>query len=979
MTGRSFAPRRRSDQPRIATALLAFGFVLSSLAVLPGGPVGRSAPTVGSERAGLSGAGTTPAAGVRAPVPLASPSAQNWFNLSGGYPPGIPGNRTFAALAYDPDLNGTLMFGGFNQTRFGPDGDTWLFANGTWTNLTANLTSSPSPRWASLMTWDPWDHEMVLFGGRTSYTTLGDTWVFTSGAWSLLTPTSSPSPRQSQFSVFSADPTLGAVYLDGGSCYACGTIDNDSWTFLGGTWQNDTGTVGGGPAVLDYGTWDPSTNDILGYSSTATNCTGTSSTVAFNGSAWTTLNTTSAPGPVPQGGGLVYDALDSEVVLFGGGYDVAGICAFLNNTWSYANGTWTNQTANLTASPAARCCESVAYDPTQKVVVLLGGAETSQAYIGDTWTFPAAPLALTINRSTPIGVMGTEVNFSANVSGGVGPLTLNWSFGDGSANATGALVHHTFTSLGSFRVNFTVRDSQGRSLNRSAVLRVVGPLVAGVRATPLLGEAPLWVNFSANASGGAAPFVYSWTFGDGGLGSGASVTHLYRTPGNFSATVTVRDGSRQAERAAVNVSVVAPFTISLRTVPGTSTGDAPFLVNFTATPTGTTGPYTADWGFGDGSPFEPGLNVSHLYTAPGTFEAEVAVTDAVGHVVNGSVVVQVGGPLSVSASALRPAGLAPFPADFLASAGNGTAPYAFTWSFGDGSPNGTGAAPSHLYLDPGRYVAVLTTTDDGGGRVVTDVPVEVVSGLIASVSSNTTYGTAPLWVAFDSTVGGGLPADSFSWSFGDGGSSTTANATHRYATLGAFVVNYSVSDALGEVVHRNLTVDVYAPLRVGLSATPASLDIGGNATLSAVSTGGSGSVRYAWGALPPGCGTPTSAVVTCQVTRPGTFNVTVSVEDSRNDSATASVELTVVTPTPTNSGSGGSTNPAVTFGELIGAVAIGGLIGAVAVFLGLRSRRLPPPDSTAGPAESGAGLEGPTDVDRTAHNPGSPINPGPTN
>ena len=613
-------------------------------------------------------------------------------------------------------LNGTLMFGGYNHSSNSAWGDTWLFANGTWANLTANLSTTPSARWAALMTWDPWNEEMVLFGGRAGSNILGDTWVFNSSGWNQLFPVTAPSARQAQFSVFTADPTLRADYLYGGSYYLVGLIDNDSWTFVNGTWTDVTSAVAGGPPILDYGGWDPPSHDLLGYASTATNCSGTASTVSFNGTAWTVVNATSPPGPVTQGGGLVYDPIDSAMILFGGGYDSAGICAFLSNTWSYNNTAWTELNSNLTHAPFARCCYSVAYDATQKLLVLLGGAETSQAYVGDTWTFPHAPLALNLSSSSVSVGESVAVNFSANVSGGLAPLSLNWSFGDGSANASGATASHAYGTAGNYRVNFTVRDSQGRSINRSLAISVAALLVAGIQASPTYGEAPLRVNFSASAAGGLGPFVYSWTYGDQGVGSGALASHLYRTGGNFTATLTERDGARQTSRATVNISVTGPARRPrFRPGPSSTVGDAPFLVNFTATPSGNESPFSGVWIFGDGSPSSEGLDVSHLYLTPGPFTATVTVSDAAGHEANASVAVLVDAPLRVSASAVRTAGVAPFSVTFAASPSDGTPPFQFDWSFGDGSANGTGTAPVHVYANAGFYTAQLTATDSGGG------------------------------------------------------------------------------------------------------------------------------------------------------------------------------------------------------------------------------------------------------------------------
>ena len=42
------------------------------------------------------------------------------------------------------------------------------------------------------------------------------------------------------------------------------------------------------------------------------------------------------------------------------------------------------------------------------------------------------------------------------------------------------------------------------------------------------------------------PLTYSWDFGDGGSASGVAVTHVYRAAGEYSVTLTVSDGSRQA-------------------------------------------------------------------------------------------------------------------------------------------------------------------------------------------------------------------------------------------------------------------------------------------------------------------------------------------------------------------------------------------------------------------------------------------------
>lgn len=45
---------------------------------------------------------------------------------------------------------------------------------------------------------------------------------------------------------------------------------------------------------------------------------------------------------------------------------------------------------------------------------------------------------------------------------------------------------------------------------------------------------------------------------------------------------------------------------------------------------------------------------------------------------------------------------------------DGTPPYTYKWDFGDGTPPGSGANPTHVYQKAGEYTATLTVTDSKG-------------------------------------------------------------------------------------------------------------------------------------------------------------------------------------------------------------------------------------------------------------------------
>ena len=81
------------------------------------------------------------------------------------------------------------------------------------------------------------------------------------------------------------------------------------------------------------------------------------------------------------------------------------------------------------------------------------------------------------------------------------------------------------------------------------------PLTVSVNSNVATGQVPLAVQFTSSVSGGTAPYSYSWNYGDGTTGSGSSISHIYTTPGTFTATLTVTD-SKGATKSSSQVIIV---------------------------------------------------------------------------------------------------------------------------------------------------------------------------------------------------------------------------------------------------------------------------------------------------------------------------------------------------------------------------------------------------------------------------------------
>lgn len=101
-------------------------------------------------------------------------------------------------MTYDPQLGGVLLFGGFNGAQ-GFLGDTWTFERGVWHQLVLSL--SPPPREKASMDYDAADQAVVLYGGDACPVGCGpgrplhllnDTWLFAQGAWTNRTEARGP-------------------------------------------------------------------------------------------------------------------------------------------------------------------------------------------------------------------------------------------------------------------------------------------------------------------------------------------------------------------------------------------------------------------------------------------------------------------------------------------------------------------------------------------------------------------------------------------------------------------------------------------------------------------------------------------------------------------------------------------------------------------------------------------------------------------
>ncbi|HYA10840.1 MAG TPA: kelch repeat-containing protein [Thermoplasmata archaeon] len=292
-----------------------------------------------------------------------------------------PAARAGAMMAYDPALDGMLLFGGLNLSL--TFNDTWLFANGSWTNLTSTAGNAPSPRFSGAMTYDPSDNYVLLFGGEGSLdNALADTWKFSDGRWTNLTAGLSPAPSARANAAITDSPD-GYVMLYGGlNSYNNGS--NSTILF------NPCNPSGAEIAWWFYqGKW----SSEAGYPTTCIASPLNTSGTAVHPDA-------SIPNQGPpcgrEGAALGWSPKNNRFVLYGGyGYTFeSGACtfteAYLNDTWTYdlpAGGGFLWNNASSPPGPPARAYMGYASDFSDNYFEIFGGTNGVAFALNETWRF----------------------------------------------------------------------------------------------------------------------------------------------------------------------------------------------------------------------------------------------------------------------------------------------------------------------------------------------------------------------------------------------------------------------------------------------------------------------------------------------------------------------------------------------------------------------------------------------------------------
>ncbi|TMI21737.1 PKD domain-containing protein [Candidatus Bathyarchaeota archaeon] len=209
----------------------------------------------------------------------------------------------------------------------------------------------------------------------------------------------------------------------------------------------------------------------------------------------------------------------------------------------------------------------------------------------------------------------------------------------------------------------------------------------------------------------------------------------------------------------------------------------------------------------------------------------------------------------------------------------------------------TGLAPST------RYSFYLNTTDQCNGcsnarpssTFSNTVTISTPGPLAASAQATPATVDAGEPANFVCTGAGGAPPYTYSWNFGDGSSGTGASPSHTYNDPGTMNPVCTVTDSFGTIANsKPIKYAVYIdPSIMSFRATPASPDLGQRVTFVVSTSGGNGSLTYAYARLPTGCSSANSSSFSCTPTSSGIYEVMVTVSDQGGETAMSTVRVSI--------------------------------------------------------------------------------------
>lgn len=448
--------------------------------------------------------------------------------------------------------------------------------------------------------------------------------------------------------------------------------------------------------------------------------------------------------------------------------------------------------------------------------------------------------------------VGNTVTFVSTVPPGFQVNAYSWTFGDGGTSNIANPVH-TYSNFGIYNACLVVSGIYNNTMYTCTFCdSILIPNNAPCSATFTYTTSGATATFTNTATGPGVITNYAWNFGDGNNSNLPNPTHTYATTGWYNVCLTIYGVDNGltytcnwCDSVYVNVQPAPCNGVGYNTtqVGNTVTFNpvvpAGYIIN------------TYFWTFGDGGNSNL-ANPSHTYANNGSYNACLVISGT--YPPNGIFqctycdTINIGNNVPCNASFIYTTS-----GNTVAFTNTATGPgiiTGYSWTFGDGGtsllPN-----PTHTYANNGTYNVCLTITGIYNNVAYTCSWCDSVTvGVNINPCNSIYYTTTQVAnsVTFNVSVPAGFVANTYAWTFGDGGTSNLANPTHLYANNGWYMACVVIS---GTYMNNFVTCTYCDSIFVGNNIQPCSATFtyttsGATVNFTNTATGPGVITNYAW-------------------------------------------------------------------------------------------------------------------------------------
>lgn len=284
---------------------------------------------------------------------------------------------------------------------------------------------------------------------------------------------------------------------------------------------------------------------------------------------------------------------------------------------------------------------------------------------------------------------------------------------------------------------------------------------------------------------------YSWN-GPGGANGETTQCITTSVAGTYSVTLGMQGSSCQSPVLYSSFNLVPKpiANFNFTTTPCQNT----FTVPFANTSSLNGGPAITNyyWDFeNNGINDNTTQNPINTYTTPGTYSVQLLVsnggcTDSITKVV--TVIPAPTASFTASSACLNTT------TTFTSAATPTVGLASHVWNFGDGTPNGSGANPTHVYTGPGTKTITYTVTNTDGCSDVFTSTLAISPNPIAALSANTVCLGLPTTFGNTSSVSAPDNISAWAWDFDNNGTvdNGTQTPANTYTAAGTFTTELKV-------------------------------------------------------------------------------------------------------------------------------------------------------------------------------------------